>query len=287
MKKISPRTLFALLLILIGLVAFVIYKTYLQKPLISADKNPNTSEIDNNNSISTTATIESDNSLKSAVPVPIFMYHYIRDYNDPADQIGINLSVAPTTFSAEISKLKNLGYNTVSFNQYLSGKANSKSVILTFDDGYSDAYSAFKVLKNNDLIGVFYIITSKLDTAGYLSTNQIKEMSDAGMIIGSHTLSHPDLEKSSLDKAKNEIAESKILLEKITNQPIFDFCYPSGKYNASVASLVRDAGYKTAVTTKVPSKTNFVDFLELPRFRITEADNSNSLISKINKIISE
>ena len=44
--------------------------------------------------------------------VPILMYHYIRDYKNLSDPIGINLSVSPQKFKEQLDWLKNNNYQT-------------------------------------------------------------------------------------------------------------------------------------------------------------------------------
>ena len=63
----------------------------------------------------------------------------------------------------------------------------------------------------------------------YLTTSQIKELSDSGFDIGSHSCSHPDLSKVSWNNYKDEVINSVIKLKEITNQEIISFSYPFGK----------------------------------------------------------
>jgi peptidoglycan/xylan/chitin deacetylase (PgdA/CDA1 family) len=282
MKQFSRRLAMKILLATISFAVFVIFLK-----IGSNYQTKNTGTVIENNSVvpvSQNSTIMSETKISSPSPIPILMFHYIRDYNDPSDEIGTNLSVSPNVFSSEISRYKYEGYNTISFDEYLSGKSNAKSIILTFDDGYDDAYQAANILKTNGLIGVFYIITGKIGTAGYLSQNQIKEMSDDGMVIGSHSISHPDLSKTNESKIRLELKDSKQTLEQITGKPVNDFCYPSGKYSSTVSDIAKELGYKTAVTTVNATSGNFTSFFELPRLRVSSSDTPESLIKRSSKL---
>jgi peptidoglycan/xylan/chitin deacetylase (PgdA/CDA1 family) len=285
MKKNSPRLLFGTFSAIFIVVVFLVINKYYH----SSSPGAVTSSLSNNsvlvNPINANTTLSPETSLISAVPIPIFMYHYIRDHNDPNDKVDTNLSVSPSIFTSEILKFKELNYNTVSLNEYLNGRANVKSIIISFDDGYDDAYLAYQTLKQNQMTGTFYIITNRIGTEGYLTASQIKEMADNGMTIGSHTLSHPDLSTASDATATKELTESKRLLESIIGKPVVDFCYPSGKYTQKTIDLVKKAGYKTAVTTTAASKTNFRSFYELPRLRVNPTNSSTSLVSRINKLM--
>jgi len=228
-----------------------------------------------------------DLSLKTAIPIPVFMYHYIRDLDEPSDQIGTNLSVSKAVFASEIAKYKSESYKTITFNKYLSGKASSKSIILTFDDGYDDAYTAYNILKQNDFTGIFYIITNRIDTTGYLTSAQIKEMADSGMVIGSHTISHPDLSTTTQEQTLKELTLSKSKLESIIGKPVVDFCYPSGKYTSKTIEVLQNVGYKTAVTTATATKPRFTNFFELPRIRVNHSDTPAGLINRLNSLLNE
>lgn len=67
----------------------------------------------------------------------------------------------------------------------------------------------------------------------YLSVSQIKEMHNAGMIIGSHTVNHPVMSRLSDEKQESQIIDSFAYLEGIVNA--FEpktFCYPYGGFHS-------------------------------------------------------
>lgn len=278
--KLSPRLLFIfglITIIAIGVIIIVLHSQLLN--IFASTAQPEERE---RNTVSENSKIPpTDAKLTTPISIPIFMYHYIRDYQNPDDSIGNSLSVSPNTFSNEIKGLKKSGYKTVSFSQYLAGKFDKNSIIITFDDGYGDAYQGYLTLIENNFIGIFYLIANKIDTPGYLTTSQIKEMTQSGMVVGSHTLSHPNLTSITAERARSEIFESKTRLESIIESSVIDFCYPAGKYNQATIELVQEAGYKTAVTTRSPQKNIFNDFFTLPRFRATPSGTPELLVNQI------
>jgi peptidoglycan/xylan/chitin deacetylase (PgdA/CDA1 family) len=196
--------------------------------------------------------------------VPILMYHYIRIVDPITDKLGYNLSVTPANFEQQIKWLSNQGYKTITLNSYCENSKiiPNKSIILTFDDGYNDAYSnAMLILTKYNYIGTFFIIKSKIDKPNYLTQNQINNMSANGMEIGSHTVSHPNLSSSSTDKQRSELLESK------QTSPVL--AYPSGKYNQITLQLSKEAGYICAVTTNSGVANSNSPLFELPRVRIS------------------
>jgi len=222
--------------------------------------------------------------VKKMMPskIPIFMYHYIRDYSNANDPVGINLSVAPETFEQQIVWLISNNYQTVSFSFLKNPEPiNFKPIIITFDDGYQDAYDvAFPILKKYQMRGMFYLIVNKIGTPGYLTWDEIIQMQTEGMSFGSHTLSHPDLRNLSVVTLKKEIEESKNILEQKLGKEITDFCYPSGKYDDTILKELQEDNYQTAVTTN-PGISNLKDDLFLlKRLRITKNTHMQSIVEE-------
>ncbi|NOY78563.1 MAG: polysaccharide deacetylase family protein [Calditrichaeota bacterium] len=107
------------------------------------------------------------------------------------------------------------------------------------------------------------------DAARFMNWDQLREMASAGMEIGSHSLSHPIFSLLSTAQAQAEIAGSKTYLEEKLRQPIRSFCYPNGKsgdFTETTKKLIKDAGYRSAVTTEAGYFTAETDLYEIPRF---------------------
>ncbi|HEX9444688.1 MAG TPA: polysaccharide deacetylase family protein [Candidatus Binatia bacterium] len=84
-----------------------------------------------------------------------------------------------------------------------------------------------------------------------LTWAELREMADAGVTIGSHTVSHPSLSALGRSEALAELADSKASLESHLGRPVRFFAYPFGElehFNAEVQSLVGAAGYDAACT---------------------------------------
>lgn len=201
--------------------------------------------------------------------VPILMYHYIRDASGE-NELGQNLSVHPDNFALQMKWLSVNNYATLKLSDLADPNKkeisqiigqNQKPIILTFDDGYEDAYTyALPVLKENNMTGTFFIIRDFVGRAEYMNQNQIDKMQSAGMEIGSHSLSHPSLEKLSAADQRTQIFDSKDSAKT--------FCYPAGKFNDTTVKLVEEAGYIAAVTTQAGIANQDSNLLELPRVRI-------------------
>lgn len=196
--------------------------------------------------------------------VPILMYHYIRDYTDQTDPLGIELSVSPRTLDRQLSILKVAGYQTISLEDFVAQKFQPKSIILTFDDGYDDHYlNALPTLKKYQYTATFFIVSGFLGRTNYLTTPQVNQLKLAGMEIGGHTIDHKNLATMEYEKAVEEISVSMLGRDPV-------FAYPSGKYNPVTLDIVSALGIKAAVTTNLGVATEASSLFELPRIRVKE-----------------
>lgn len=88
----------------------------------------------------------------------------------------------------------------------------------------------------------------------FLSWEEVGEMYSTGLVsFGSHTVHHPILTTmQNIDELRKELTESyACLLERgVVSKSNICFCYPNGKYSDEIAHLVRETGYRLAVTTK-------------------------------------
>jgi peptidoglycan/xylan/chitin deacetylase (PgdA/CDA1 family) len=209
------------------------------------------------------------------ITLPILMYHYIRKPpSQRSDWLGYKLSISPADFSTQMDWLSRNGFHAVDFNDvraYFAGRQPfpTKPVVLTFDDGYGDLYTAaFPVLSAHEFKAVAYIPSGFIGRPGYVSADQVVQMDHNGIEIASHTIDHADLARSSVDSTRRELVESKRSLEQLVGHPVLDFAYPSGKFNAQVVAEVRQAGYDTAVTTMESVEHSVSDRFVWTRVRV-------------------
>lgn len=200
----------------------------------------------------------------TTLKVPILMYHHISDMVT-FTLLGKSLTVTPGNFNQQLNYLQKRGYHSITFNQffdalYYGGPLPGHPIILTFDDGYDDAYRfALPMLKAHGFSGMFYIITGKVGWNAYLNWSQIRTMFEEGMQIGSHTVHHVDMGSLVLysqDLAQNELQKSQAALQQHLGVSIQQFCYPSGEpfKNGSITArqqivaLLAADGYVGATT---------------------------------------
>ena len=188
--------------------------------------------------------------------VPILMYHSVGDAGEP-------LTVTPDELDAQLDFLRSAGFQTVTLREVLdaqdgAGKLPRRPVVLTFDDGYQDA--ALQVLPRLLARGqkaTFFIVSGFCapDQASrvaqgrheFLTWPEVRALADAGMEIGSHTVSHRKLSEMHRDELRAEIEHSRAALQGYVGQRIDFFAYPFNEQRQWVRRAVERAGYRGAV----------------------------------------
>ncbi|MBI5964393.1 MAG: polysaccharide deacetylase family protein [Chloroflexi bacterium] len=119
-----------------------------------------------------------------------------------------------------------------------------RPIMITFDDGNLDNYTnAFPVMQKYGFNGTLYVVGTYIGAPQYMNVEQIKEVARAGWEIGSHGMTHPDLEKLDLQTQNYEIVDSRWYLENKLGLPILTFAYPFGVSSCGVNNIVYKAGY--------------------------------------------
>lgn len=103
-----------------------------------------------------------------------------------------------------------------------------------------------------------------------MTTEQVRQLAQGGMQVGAHTATHPILAKLSREAAQADITRSKQALEGMLQREVSLFAYPNGKpgtdYLPETVDVLRECGFKTAVTTAWGAAGHGADPLQLPRF---------------------
>ncbi|AZS87165.1 polysaccharide deacetylase family protein [Streptomyces griseoviridis] len=221
-------------------------------------------------------------------PVPwVAMYHSVGDCSDDPYRI----TVTPERLSAQLRWLRGRGLRGVSMGELLAARARGEGhdlVGLTFDDGYTDFVdNALPVLRRWGCGGTLFVLPGRLggvnawDPLGprkpLLSAHGIRRAAAAGVEIGSHGLTHVDLTRADDAVLAAEVAESRALLQELTDTPVDGFCYPYGTVDRRAADAVREAGYGYACAID-PGQLN--GFFALPRVHIGQNDTAVRLYLK-------
>ncbi|WP_431065185.1 polysaccharide deacetylase family protein [Methylotuvimicrobium sp.] len=233
--------------------------------------------------------------MTSTLKPIVLMYH-----GTPTAPPITDYSLRASLFKHHLTYLKTNGWHLANVGKLMQFQNSpSKTIVLTFDDGYADNFeNAFLPLIENGMKATWFITTdciskyaqwmgSPSEQTKMLSADQIREMSDAGMEIGSHTCSHPDLSQLSFKQQLEELTRSKQLLEDLLQKPVTGFAYPFGRYNEDTLKAVRAAGYKWACSTRSGWFKKEDDPLLIRRVTVFSGDTSSILARKLSFAVND
>jgi peptidoglycan/xylan/chitin deacetylase (PgdA/CDA1 family) len=193
----------------------------------------------------------------------VLMYHSISRPEGADDA----LCTSPERFEAQMLYLKRHNLRGVSMRElYRATTAGDAGglVGLTFDDGYEDFLNtAMPTLETLGFSATLFVVAGMLggentwehrDGSGprlkLLGADGVREVSEQGMEVGSHSVTHPRLSALDPEAQVQEVEDSRRMLGLVLNGPIEGFCYPYGDLNGPAVRAAREAGYAYAVATK-------------------------------------
>jgi peptidoglycan/xylan/chitin deacetylase (PgdA/CDA1 family) len=217
-----------------------------------------------------------------AFSVPVLAYHQVEGTrNGPRTSPG--LVVDPVSFRRQMFILSVLGYRTIGLDDLVKMLRRDlplprRSVVITFDDGYAGAYEwAFPILKRHGFTATLFLIAEDFREGTecknerafpIVSRAQVVEMLNAGLRIGSHSVSHPQLTDLSDIQLRNEITASKNILENAFGCDVTAFCYPYGIRDRRSEIQVEEAGYACACSTRFGRRHRVEDRFGLRRIAV-------------------
>jgi len=196
--------------------------------------------------------------------VPVLLYHHFIPKAGVEKQGAINCDPVyacyDTAFDEQMAYLQKEGYAAISLDHFIAFQDGKKPlppkpVILTFDDGFMSNYLyAFPILKKYGMTATIFVTLDpgcenfrkygSIDSP--LTRDQIREMSDYGISMQSHTMTHRYLTELDPKIVRWELGQSKRDLERIVQKRVRFLAIPTGAYNRGVKRLVKEVGYKAA-----------------------------------------
>jgi peptidoglycan/xylan/chitin deacetylase (PgdA/CDA1 family) len=184
--------------------------------------------------------------------VPILCYHRIRPWTSSDGRIARDNVIPPDLFRAHMKILADSGYQTIMPGQLLDyleygDLLPEKPVMITFDDGSLGQYEiGLPVLESHGFKGVFFIMTIATGKKGYMDAGQLKDLSERGHAIESHTWDHHRVLEYDSAAWKVQLAGSVSKLESITGKPVRYFAYPFGLWSPEAFPFLRSGGMRGA-----------------------------------------
>lgn len=239
-----------------------------------------------------------------AEAVPVLMYHHV------SPNPGL-VTVSPETFTDHMDYLARAGYTTLNADQFLgflqgSYQAPSKSVLITFDDGYLDNYVyAYPTLRSLGLQAVIFCVTGWLADGkprkhtgeGFelpacpnhgmckqaiasgrsddvmLRWSEVERMSENGTIeIHSHTHTHTRWDKlipdakQRVQDLQQDLLHSRQSLLARLGKQSAHLCWPQGYFDAAYQAAATRLGFIAQYTTRQHVNTRTTPTDHIGRF---------------------
>jgi peptidoglycan-N-acetylglucosamine deacetylase len=134
-----------------------------------------------------------------------------------------------------------------------SATASRSRVVVTtsWDDDSVSGMRVAELLGEKKMRGTFYVPTGQLGGESRFTAENLRSLVAEGFEIGAHTISHRILTDLSPSELEMEVGGCKPVLEQMLGKEVVMFCYPRGRFNASVVRELQRAGYGGARTTRM------------------------------------
>lgn len=118
-----------------------------------------------------------------------------------------------------------------------------KVVAISFDAawGADKTQGIVDILKEYNATATFFLVGFWIDKF----PDMVKYIQDAGLEIGTHTNTHPDMVKLTAEEMKLELTTCMEKLQAITDTPVKLFRAPFGSYNNTLLDVADGLGLKT------------------------------------------
>jgi peptidoglycan/xylan/chitin deacetylase (PgdA/CDA1 family) len=125
------------------------------------------------------------------------------------------------------------------------------SLGLTFDDGGASALAAADILERRGWAGHFFVISSRIGTPGFLTAEEIRDLSRRGHAVGSHSHTHPTyMGKLSRREIEDEWTRSRAILTDVLGASPALASVPGGFLSNDVIIGAAAAGYRVLLTSE-------------------------------------
>ncbi len=226
--------------------------------------------------------------------IPTLMYHRIATI--PNDRN----SLPPEKFAWQMAFLARQNYHTITPQELYAYYVHQKplpprSVLLTFDDAYRDVFDvALPILKKYNFSALVFPISNWIGRENAwenfhkaptttMTWSDLKAWLNAGQTVASHTVDHPFLNNTPLEKSRYELKKSKSVLEEKLQIPIDFLCYPYGKFATTTMRLAKECNYLGAFAIFENIERKNLNLFALPRIPIPAKQKNWEFTLKIRR----
>ena len=217
-------------------------------------------------------------------------YHGVAESNAHVDPEF--LRVSPSAFRGQLDVLTGAGFEIVTVAELArragGGPPPPGLATLSFDDGMDDNHSdLLPILREYGVPATVYVTTGLIGkpnpwmapgSSRMMIDDELLDLHRAGVELGAHTVTHPNMEELSYDECLAEMTQSRDYLRDLTGERVATFAYPFCKYGDDAKRAARDAGFDAAVTCQWRGSW---EPYELKRVMITGKDGPPSFALKL------
>jgi peptidoglycan/xylan/chitin deacetylase (PgdA/CDA1 family) len=233
----------------------------------------------------------------------IFLYHDISEPDSP--QYSPSYSTRPACFKSQMELIAKY-FKLVPLDEIVSASAgnNRRLASITFDDGFLSVkdealprlrsmgvpFSVFvnsMAIKHNQLFNGPEASNPNAARAEqlYLDEAGVKELSDNGVTIGSHSATHKVLSQCDDAALREEVLDNKLYIESLTGREVRHLALPFGKrehYNQKVLDYCYAVGHDYVYSTNPSSFESSKHGRLIPRVALLN-ETPEELLFAINR----
>ena len=211
-------------------------------------------------------------ATQAADSAVILMYHRFGESAHSSTNIRLD------QFDSHLAELQAGGYTVLPVPEIIAAiKAGrplpERAVGITIDDAYLSVYTeAWPRLRKAGFPFTLFVATDAIDRAfvSYMSWDQIRDLRDNGVTIGSQTATHLHMPANRDDRNVEDLRLSNERFQGELGATPKLFAYPFGEASRSIQAIVREAGFTDAFGQHSGALHASSDRFYMPRFALNE-----------------
>lgn len=237
---------------------------------------------------------EAENAVTTS-HLPILMYHHVAD---TGPERLARWRVTPAMFAAQMHYLKQVGFKSTTLEEWQQARREGKPllgrrVLITFDDGYADFESkVLPALRANGFPAVMFLPSDHVGGRAVwdevngpplqlMDWDAVRRLRDAGIVIGSHSRSHPYLTTLSIQDLVEELCGARLAIQREIGVSADAIAYPFGDVDETVARVAAACGYLHGLTTRDSMSGLEEDGLSLSRIEVMGLQTLEQFIARL------